>query len=186
MLVIQEIDVTRKALTETGKWLLNLKGCHAQRRQKQWAIGDALVESVTKWSDWNPRGRRSTMWDKAVEATGHPEDSLFQYHRVASVFPPKTRIYNISFSCYHAVAGIADEKTRLQLLARAEKNTLSSEAIRQLVKKIQNKPIKSKTRKFSIVVSVDTYSKLQDAAIAQQTVVKKLAATLVQESVCKT
>jgi len=174
--------VTRKVLTESAKWLLNLKGCHAQRRRKQWAIGDALVESITKWNDWNPRGRRSTMWDKAVEATGHPEDSLFQYHRVASVFPPKTRIYNVSFSCYHAVAGIADEKARFQLLARAEKQSLSSEAIRQLVKKIQNKPIKSKTRKFSIVVTVDTYSKLQDAAIAQQTTIKKLAPSLIQQS----
>jgi hypothetical protein len=138
------------------------------------------VESSTKWNDWQPRGRRSTMWAKAVEATGHPEDSLFQYHRVASVFPPAARRYAVSFSCYHVVAGIPDEAIRHQLLARAEKNSLSSEALRQLVKKIQNKPIKSKTRKLSIKVTVDSYTRLQDAAIAQQTTVKKLIAQLLE------
>ena len=172
--------MAKKALTETGKWLLNLKGCHAQRRRKQWNIGDALVESSTKWTEWNPRGRRSTMWQQAEDATGHPEDSLFQYHRVASVFPPSTRIYNVSFSCYHVVAGIADETTRFKLLARAEKQSLSSEALRQLVKKIQNKPIKAKTRKMSVVVTVDSYTRLQDEAIAQQTTVKKLVGKLLE------
>jgi hypothetical protein len=160
-------------------WLAELRGCHAARQHKQLVIGDALVQAQRDWSTWyGPKAQTSHLWQQAADATSHPTDSLFQYARVAAVFPPKSRIYDISFSSYHAIAGISDERQRIALCEKAEKKHLSCEQVRLLVQKIQNKKTKGPTKKLTIRIGVDAYSSLRDQAIAQDTTVRKLAVAL--------
>jgi hypothetical protein len=168
-------------------WRTQLQSCHASRKQKQFVIGDAIVLARDSWTKhgWFGTGllarhglenRTGRLWRDAAAATGHPVDSLMQWARVAAVFPPKSRTYDISFSCYHAIAGISNERQRIALCEKAEKQSLSCEQVRLLVQKIQNKKTKSRTRKLTIQITVDAYSALRDAAIERGTTVRKLAA----------
>ena len=81
-------EMSKKNEHNCETWLMTLKGCHASRRQKQWAIGDAIAAAKREWKAWHGASARLyDLWQRAAEATGHPEDSLFQYARVAEIFP---------------------------------------------------------------------------------------------------
>lgn len=158
-------------MTPHQKWLQVMQGCHRQRRLKQWSIGDALNLAQADWDkSW---GRKKDMWDEASEATGHPVDSLYQYARVAKTFEAKQRFEKVSFSCYQAIAGVKSARKRWWLVNKALNEELSSDAVREIVKKIQKKPLKVKVRKLSIRITVDSYSKWQRVAIANHTTLGK-------------
>jgi hypothetical protein len=158
--------------TAHQKWIEILNGCHAQRRFKQWSIGDALNDAKQNWS--NQWGRKKDLWQEASDATGCPIDSLFQYARVASVFPAKQRIRGVSFSSYQAIAGLASEKKRRWLVNKTATDELTCEQVRLIVQKLQNNKTVGK-KKLTVEITVDAYRKLRDQAISQRTTVKKLA-----------
>jgi hypothetical protein len=157
-------------------WVAVLAGCHAQRRRKQWSIGDAINNARQNWTDkW---GRRKDLWQEAADATGHPVTSLMQYARVAAVFPPKQRLQGLPFGAFQIIAGFESEKKRWWLINKAAEEELSCEQVRQIVQKLQKKKVKSPEKKLTVKVTVYVYSALRNTAIEQHTTVRKLAAQL--------
>lgn len=167
-------------LTPHQKWLQTMAGCHRQRRFKQWSMGDALNQAQADWKkDW---GRKGDMWQEASDSTGHKVDSLYQYARVAATFPASQRFEAVSFSCYQAIAGLKSAKKRWWLVNKALTEKLSSDAVREVVKKIQKKAVKAKKRKLTVQITVGTYSKLQILAVTKKTTMRKTIATLLEQS----
>lgn len=170
-----------RAVYRRGLWLSELNACHRERRHRQFAIGDAMNRACDSWrkDTW---GNRSDMWKDASAATGGiPVDSLFQYARVARVFPPPQRKWDLSFGAYHILAGVADEPARTILAERAFERGLTCKELGELVRQLQGKQkTKTKREPIRIRVGVDVYSALHQRAKRRGVTVSALLKSLLR------
>jgi hypothetical protein len=121
-------------------WTENLLGCHRDRRNAQWNIGDALLVAEKFWDEaWGKK--RANLLEAAARLTGRTEDSLRQYMRVARVFPKEARHIALSFSHHQCVAAIEDKDKRDFWLQTAEAEKLNTEAFRHRVRGVTVKKI---------------------------------------------
>ena len=128
---VGKFTVTPTGLTAPARqsdeaWASALTRCALARSSVQWAIGDLLVYAKTAGYD-------DGLIEATMDTTGLKRGTLLNMHRIAETFPVRETRAGLPWSHFALVAGF-EEAERDELLARARRDVLSWEDLRQVTR----------------------------------------------------
>lgn len=97
----------------------------------RWCLGDAIAYSEDEYRD--------DVYMQAVSVTGLSLNTLQNYASASRLVPPQRRRLNVSHSIHVEVKSLDGNQQR-QLLAKAEREGLTKEAVRELVREAKGRP----------------------------------------------
>lgn len=124
---------TERSLTLPEKltikgWLRVVEAIDTVREGARWWWGDAIIQGESRWGD---------TYSQALDAGKYNYDTLRALVSCAKRYPPAERIYDLSWSHYHAAMGVPLDVAR-DLLVQASADDWSVMQVRERVKEIKS------------------------------------------------